>query len=108
VQNYGINPDSDLFLQRKKWWTESTGCRPVVLLVHHGPAGKARPELARGGAHRCSRAWDLVVAAWGARGADGDPYPGWPELVEGLGRLGVGEGRRRWSKLNEEVLGARG
>jgi hypothetical protein len=24
----------------------------------------------------CSHARDLAVAAWGARGADGDPYPG--------------------------------
>jgi hypothetical protein len=30
-----------------------------------------------------SHARDLAVAAWGARGADGDPYPGWHELVEG-------------------------
>jgi hypothetical protein len=28
---------------------------------------------------------DLTVAAWGARGEDGDPYPGWREWVEGGG-----------------------
>jgi hypothetical protein len=59
-------------------------------------------------ARRRSRAQDLTVAVWGARRADGDPYPGWHELVEGLGRPGVGEGRQRQSKLDEEVLGARG
>jgi hypothetical protein len=75
--------------------------------VHHGPAGRARPELAVGGARRRSHARDLAMAAWGARGADGDPYPGWHEMVEGLGRPGVDEGRRRWSKLNE-VLGVLG
>jgi hypothetical protein len=57
-------------------------------------------------ARRRSRARDLAVAAWGARGADGDPYPRWHELVEGLGRPEVGEGRQRRSKLDEEVLEA--
>jgi hypothetical protein len=79
-----------------------------VLSIHHGPTGRAQPELAGGGTHRRSRARDLTVAVWGARGGDGDPYPGWHELVEGLGRLGIVEGRRRQSKLNEEVLRARG
>jgi hypothetical protein len=59
-------------------------------------------------ARQRSHVRDLTVTAWGARGAVGDPYPGWHELVEGLGRPGIGEGRRRRSKLNEEVLGARG
>jgi hypothetical protein len=59
-------------------------------------------------ARRRSGARDLTVTAWGARGADGDPYPGRHELVEGLGRPGVGEGRRRRGKLDGEVLGARG
>jgi hypothetical protein len=76
VQNCGINLDFDFFFTKEKWWTESTGCGPVVLSIHHGPAGKARPELAGGGVRRCSCARDLTVAAWGARGADGDPYPG--------------------------------
>jgi hypothetical protein len=92
----------------KKRWTESTGCGPVVLSVHHGPTGRARPELTGGGARRRSRARDLAVVAWGARGADGDPYPGWHKLVEGLGRPGVVEGRRRWSKLNERCSGHEG
>jgi hypothetical protein len=65
-------------------------------------------ELAGRGARRRSRARDLAVVVRGARGADGDPYPGWHEVVEGLGRPGVDEGRRWQSKLNEEVLGARG
>jgi hypothetical protein len=70
-----------------------------------GAFGPMDPRAERG---RHSRARDLAVAAWGARGADGDPYPGWHKLVEGLGRPGVVEGRWRRSKLNEEVLGARG
>jgi hypothetical protein len=48
------------------------------------------------------------MTTWGARGADGDPYPRWHELVEGLERPGFGEGRWRRSKLDEEVLGAEG
>jgi hypothetical protein len=51
---------------------------------------------------------DLTVAAWGARGEDGDPYPGWREWVEGLRRPGVGEGRRRRSKLDNKRLGVQG
>jgi hypothetical protein len=58
--------------------------------------------------HQCSRAQDLTVASWGARGADGDPYPGWHEVVEGLGRAGISEGKRWDSKLDEKVLMARG
>jgi hypothetical protein len=47
-------------------------------------------ELTGRGARQRSRARDLIVVAWGARGADGDPYPGWHELVEGLVLPGVG------------------
>jgi hypothetical protein len=79
-----------------------------VLSIHHGPTGRARPEVVGGVARRCSHARDLTMAAWGARGADGDPYPGRHELVEGLKWPGIVEGRQRRSKLNEEVLGARG
>jgi hypothetical protein len=59
-------------------------------------------------ARRHSRAQDLAVVAWGARVEDGGPYPEWREWVEGLERPGVGEGRRRWSKLDDKRLGARG
>jgi hypothetical protein len=55
-----------------------------------------------------SHARDLTMAARGARGAGGDPYPRWHEMVKGLGRSGVGEGWQWWSKLNEKVLRARG
>jgi hypothetical protein len=41
-------------------------------------------------ARRRSRARDLAVAAWGARGEDKNLYPGWREWVEGLRRPGVG------------------
>jgi hypothetical protein len=51
-------------------------------------------ELAGRGARRCSRAQDLVVAAGGARGADGDPYPGWHEVVEDSQALAKGGGSR--------------
>jgi hypothetical protein len=47
------------------------------------------------------------VAAQGAREGDGDPYPNWHEAVEGLGWLGVDEGRQRPSELDEKVLGPR-
>jgi hypothetical protein len=43
-------------------------------------------------AHRCSRAWDLTMAPWGAREGDGDPYPDWHEAAEGLRRPGISEG----------------
>jgi hypothetical protein len=54
----------------------------------------AAKGLTRGGAHRCSRARDLTVAARGARGEDGEPYPSWHEAAEGNGRPGDGEARR--------------
>jgi hypothetical protein len=76
--------------------------------VHDETMDRDGGELSGRGARWCSRAWDLTVVAWGARGADEDPYPGWHELVEGLRRPGVSEGRRWHSKLNEEVLGVRG
>jgi hypothetical protein len=46
------------------------------------------------------------VVARGAREGDGDPYPSWHEVAEGLGRLGVSEGRQRRSELDEKVLEA--
>jgi hypothetical protein len=64
--------------------------------VHGGPVDGARPELAGVRARRRSRARDLAMAAWGARGEDEDPYLGWREWVEGLGRPGIGEGRWWW------------
>jgi hypothetical protein len=77
--------------------------------VHGGPPDRAWPELAGVWARRRSRAWDLTVVAWGARGEDGDPYPGWHEWVEGLGRLGIGEGRQRQrSKHDGKRLGREG
>jgi hypothetical protein len=42
----------------------------------------------------------------GAREGDRDPYLGWHEAVEGLGRPGIGEGRRWPSELYEKVLAA--
>jgi hypothetical protein len=76
--------------------------------VYDGPADGARLELAGVLARRHSHARDLAVAAWGARGEDGDPYPGCRQWVEGLGRPGVGEGTWQWSKLDDKRLGARG
>jgi hypothetical protein len=63
--------------------------------------------LAGGGACWHPRARDIIVAARGARGGDGDPYPRWHEAAEGLGQSGVSNGRRRRSELNGKVLGAR-
>jgi hypothetical protein len=74
--------------------------------VHDEPMDTGDGELTERGARRRSRAWNLTVAAWGASAAIGDPYPRWHELVEGLGRPVIDEGRRRRSKLNEEVLRA--
>jgi hypothetical protein len=76
--------------------------------VHSGPADGARSELVGGHARRRFHAQDLAVVAWGTRGEDGDPYPGWRDWVKGLERPGVGEGTRRWSKLDDKRLGARG
>jgi hypothetical protein len=67
----------------------------------------AAKGLAGGGARRRSSAWDLTVAAWGARGDDGEPYPGWHEAAEGHGRSGNGEGRRRLGELGGGALGVR-
>jgi hypothetical protein len=104
VQNYGIIPDFDLFLHVKNGGPRAGGGSRV----HGGPADGARPELTGVRAHWRSGARDLAVVVWGARGEDGDPYPGWCEWAEGLGRLGVGEGRRRRSKLDDKRHGARG
>jgi hypothetical protein len=67
----------------------------------------AAKALTGGGASRRSRARDLAVAARGARGEDGEPYPGWHEVAEGHGRPGNGEGRRRLGELGGGALGVR-
>jgi hypothetical protein len=43
--------------------------------VHGVPKAAADKELAGGGACRCSCVRVLIMAARGARGGDGDPYP---------------------------------
>jgi hypothetical protein len=40
----------------------------------------------------------------GAREGDRDPYLEWHEATEELGWPGIGEGRRRQSKLDKRVL----
>jgi hypothetical protein len=55
-------------------------------------------------AHRRSHARDLAAMAREARGGDGDLYPGWHEMAEGLGRPGDGGSRCR----GEERRGAVG
>jgi hypothetical protein len=67
----------------------------------------ATKGLTGGGSHRRSCARDLTVAARGARGVDGEPYPGWHEAVEGHGRSGDGEGRRWLGELGGGALEAR-
>jgi hypothetical protein len=69
--------------------------------VHGGHTAAAAKGLTGGGARWRSRARDLAVAERGARGEDGEPYPGWH------GRLGDGEGRRALGELGGGVLGAR-
>jgi hypothetical protein len=51
--------------------------------VHGGPTDGARLELAGVWAHRRSRAWDLAVAVWGARGWKGSD--GWASVKGGGG-----------------------
>jgi hypothetical protein len=63
--------------------------------------------LTGGGARRRSRAWDLAVAVWGARGEDGEPYPGWHEAAEGRGWPGDGKGRQRLGEFGGGALGVR-
>jgi hypothetical protein len=63
--------------------------------------------LAGEGARRRYRAQDLTMAVWGARGEDGEPYPGWHEAAEGHGRPGDDEGRRRLGELGGGVFRAR-
>jgi hypothetical protein len=67
--------------------------------VHGGPADGARPELTGVRARRRSRARDLAMAAWGARGEDEDPYPR-------VARVGGGArtaGRRRRDAAAEQT-----
>jgi hypothetical protein len=63
--------------------------------------------LTGGGPRQCSRAQDLAVAALGARGEDGEPYPGWHKAAEGHGRSGDGEVRQRLGELGGGAFGAR-
>jgi hypothetical protein len=78
-----------------------------VVPVHGGHTAAAAKGLAGGGTRRRSRARHLAVAARGARGEDGKPYPGLHEVVEGHGRPGDGEGRRRLGELGGGAFGVR-
>jgi hypothetical protein len=76
-------------------------------LVHSGHTAAAAKGLAGRGVRRRSHAWDLTVAAQGARGEDGEPYPVWHEAAEGHGQPDDGEGRRRLGELGGGAFGAR-
>jgi hypothetical protein len=65
----------------------------------------AAKGFTEGGAHRHSRVY--AIAAWGARGEDGESYLGWHEVAEGHGRLGDSEGRWWLGELGGGTFGAR-
>jgi hypothetical protein len=74
---------------------------PDAAPVHGGHTAAATKGLTGGGAR------DLAVAAQGARGEDGEPYPGWHEAVEGHGRPSDGEGKWWLGELGGGAFGAR-
>jgi hypothetical protein len=55
--------------------------------VHGGHIAAPAKGLTGGGALRHSCVRDLAVAARGARGEDGEPYPSWHKVAEGHGWL---------------------
>jgi hypothetical protein len=61
--------------------------------------------LTGGGALRHSCVWDLAIAAQGARGEDGEPYPSWHKVAEGHRWLGNNERRRRLGELGGGAFG---
>jgi hypothetical protein len=76
--------------------------------VIHRSTVDPQTELARVWARRRSRARGLAVAAWGARGEDGDPNPGWREWVEGLGRRASAKGGGGGANSTTRGLGREG
>jgi hypothetical protein len=97
VQNYRINLDFDLFLQSKnggpsprdvhRWCFRST-------MDPWAERGRSSPEVGHAGVPMHG------TSPW--------QHGEQEEWMGGLGRPGVIEGRRRRSKLNEEVIRARG
>jgi hypothetical protein len=92
VQNYEINPDFDLYLQRKTvdrvhgLWTAQGWP------VHGGPAIGTGRCARRSVAHRRCRAQELAVG-WGKRrGAPGGAHRGLRWLIRRRGEAGGGEG----------------
>jgi hypothetical protein len=77
----------DRYKKMVDWWSDYS---PWSMVDH---IHRRRPKLIGARAHRRSCAWDLSVVARGAREGDGDPYPDWHKVVEGLGWPGIGEGR---------------
>jgi hypothetical protein len=102
ILNYFTKDKSVSRVHRTVDWRSD--CDPWFMVDHsHG----RRLKLTGVRSHWCSRARDLTVVTRGARKGDGDPYPGWHEVAEGLGRPSVGEGRQWWSELDEKVLEVR-
>jgi hypothetical protein len=80
---------------------------PDAAPVHGGHTAAATKGLTGGGAQWRSHARDHAVAAQGARGEDGEPYPGWHEAVEGHERPSDSEGRWWLGELGGRAFGAR-
>jgi hypothetical protein len=62
--------------------------------VHGGPQIGTVAGAHQSAARWRSRAWAVAVMAREARGGDGDLYPSWHEMAEGLRR--PGDGGPRW------------
>jgi hypothetical protein len=79
VQNCRINPDFDLFLQRKSDRPSPRAvdrARVAGPRVHHGPHNGRRPKLTEARSSGRSEARRLAVEAPEARGRRGDPSGG--------------------------------
>jgi hypothetical protein len=109
VQNYRINPDFDLFLQKKSGGPSPRAMDHTWVVgprVHHGPHNGRRPELSGARPSGHSGARRLAAEAPEARGRGGDPS-GWLTLGGEAVRWASGDGEQSFLAVLS-VRGARG
>jgi hypothetical protein len=99
--------DNELFLNVKRGMDSVHSPWTARPSVHDEPMDRGGGELSGRGARRRSHAWDLTVAARGARGGDEDLYLDWHETIKGIGWMGDGGPRWRPKFLDERVLEVR-
>jgi hypothetical protein len=99
-----------IILENKNGGPGAWTCGPLAglwFIVHGGPQTRTVVGARWSVAHRHSRARDLAAMAREARGGDGDLYPDWHEMAEGLGWPGDGGPRWRPEFLDKRALEVR-